>query len=175
REQVLHPVLNQASALLILNYAGAKTVRVSRNALADAPRGAPLGIPGAPASLPAASRLRKDRWTVCSTPDGSVLFVGAGPTGGTPAGDQGLLVTAANQQTYLVWHGHKHLIRRPGDALPALVWSGRPQVNAAQAFLHAVPSGTDLVTPAVPDRGRVVADSKVGQLYGVRSGNRVDA
>jgi type VII secretion protein EccB len=175
REQVLHPVLNQTSALLILNSAGVKTVSVSRKALADAPRGAPLGIPGAPTSLPTAAGLRKEPWTVCSTPDGSVLFVGGGPTGGAALGERGLLVTGPAQQTFLIWHGHKHLIRQPGAVLGALVWSGRPQAAVAQALLHAVASGTDLVTPAVASRGTAVAGGKVGQLYGVRSGDRVDA
>ncbi|MFG2038955.1 type VII secretion protein EccB [Dactylosporangium sp. NPDC048998] len=175
RDEVLHPVLNQASALLILNAAGAPTVVVPRGALAGAPRGETLGIPGAPASLPAANGLRKGAWTVCSTADGSVLFVGGGPSGGAPLGEKGLLVNGPGQQTYLVWHGHKHLIREPGAALPALVWSARPQVAVAQALLHAVPSGTDLVTPAVPDRGRTAPAGKVGQLYGVTSGSRTDA
>ncbi|GAA2386021.1 type VII secretion protein EccB [Dactylosporangium salmoneum] len=175
RDQVLHPVLNQASALLILNSAGAPTVVVSRAALADAPRGETLGIPGAPSSLPPASGLRKAAWTVCSTPEGSVLFVGGGPSGGTPLGDKGVLVTGPGSQTYLVWHGHKHLIREPGAALAALVWSGRPQVAVAQALLHAIPSGTDLVTPPVPDRGKTVPAGKIGQLYGVTSGSRTDA
>nr|BFE64102.1 type VII secretion protein EccB [Dactylosporangium thailandense] len=175
RDDVLHPVLNQASALLILGSAGAPTVVVSRSALSGAPRGETLGIPGAPSSLPPASALLKGPWAVCSTPDGSVLFVGGGPSGGTPAADKGLLMTSADQQTYLLWHGFKHLVRQPGAALPALVWSARPRVAAAQALLHAVPSGTDLVTPAVPDRGRSVPAGRIGQLYGVSAGQRTDA
>ncbi|GAA4243477.1 type VII secretion protein EccB [Dactylosporangium darangshiense] len=175
RDDVLHPVLNQASALLVLNSAGAPTVVVSRSALAGAPRGETLGIAGAPSSLPPASGLRKGAWTVCSNDGGSVLFVGGGPSGGTPLGEKGLLVTGVQQQTYLVWHGHKHLIRQPGAALPALVWSARAQVAVAQALLHAVPSGTDLVTPVVADRGRQVPGGRIGQLYGVTSGSRTDA
>jgi type VII secretion protein EccB len=175
RDRVLHPVLNQASALLIVGSAGAPTVVVPRAALAGAPRGETLGIAGAPASLPAAKGLRKGPWTVCSTPDGSVLFVGGGPSGGTPLGEKGLLVTGPGQQTHLVWHGHKHLIRQPGPVLAALVWSARPRVAVSPALLHAVPSGTDLVTPVVPDRGRTVPAGKIGQLYAVTTGPRTDA
>jgi len=175
REQVLHPVLNQTSALLILNSAGVKTVAVSRAVLAEAPRGVPLGIPGAPASLPAAAGLRKEPWTVCSTPEGSVLFVGARPGGGAALGEHGLLAAGPDQQTFLIWHGYKHLIRQPGAVLGALVWSGRAPVAVAQALLHAIPSGTDLVTPPIANRGAVVTGGKVGQLYGVRTGDRVDA
>jgi type VII secretion protein EccB len=140
---------------------------VSRAALADAPRGETLGIPGAPASLPTPDKLRKGAWTVCSTTDGSVLFVGGGPTGGTPLEEKGLLVTGPGPRTHLLWHGHKHLIRQPASALPALVWSARPAVAVSAALLNAVPSGTDLVTPAVPDRGRSVPEGRIGQLYSV--------
>jgi type VII secretion protein EccB len=176
RDERLHPVLNQASALLILNQPGVKTVSVPAKALADAPRGATLGIPGAPASLPAAANLRRDPWTVCSNAAESVLFITSrGPSGGTGLDGRGLLVTGPTNALYLLVQGHKHLIRQPGAVLPALVWSGRPQVAVAQAFLHAVPSGADLVTPAVADRGRKVAGKVAGQVFGVRSGDRVDA
>ncbi|WP_433212965.1 type VII secretion protein EccB [Dactylosporangium sp. CS-047395] len=172
RDEVLHPVLNQASALLILNSAGAPTVVVGRSAMSDAPRGETLGIPGAPTSLPPASALLKGPWTVCSTPEGSVLLVGWVPSGGTNAEGKGMLVVGPDRQTYLVWHGFKHLIRQPGGALPALVWSARPLVEVAQALLHAIPSGSDLVTPPVPDRGRKVQNGKIGQLYRVTAGQR---
>ncbi|MFB9449852.1 type VII secretion protein EccB [Dactylosporangium vinaceum] len=175
RDDVLHPVLNQASALLILNTAGAATVVVPRSALAAAPRGESLGIPGAPASLPPAAALRKDAWTVCSTPDGSVLFVGGGPSGGTPAKEKGILVNGPDRQAYLLWRGFKHLIRQPGAVLPALVWSSRPVVEVAQALLHAIPSGTDLAIPTIVDRGRTVAAGKVGQVFAVTTGDRQEA
>lgn len=173
RDEHLHPVLNQASALLILNQPGAKTVSVSKVSLQGAPRGATLGIPGAPASLPEAKRLHKGPWTVCSTQAGSVLSIG--PTGdGTPLGAHGLLVTSPAHALYLLAGGQKYLIRQPEAVLPALVWSARTQVPVAQAFLHAVPSGADLVTPQIADRGRKVAGGVVGQVFGVRSGDRVD-
>ena len=174
RDQVLHPVLNQASALLILNSPGAPTVVVARSALAGAPRGQTLGIPGAPSSLPAAGALLRGPWTVCSTPGGSVLMVGRAAARSTPMGDKGMLVSGPGAQTYLLWHGHKHLVRQPGAVLPALVWSARPQTAVAQAFLHAVPSGSDLVTPVVPGRGTVVAEGKVGQLYGATANGHTD-
>ncbi len=176
REERLHPVLNQASALLILNRPGVQTISASRNSLAAAPRGATLGIPGAPASLPAAKGLHRAPWVVCSSDAESTLVIGGTTTGGgTPLGDRGLLVTSPANALYLLFHGRKHLIRQPGAVLPALVWSGRPQTAVAQALLHAIPSGEDLVTPPVPDRGRKFAGRTVGQLFGVRSGDRIDA
>ncbi|GAA3237046.1 type VII secretion protein EccB [Dactylosporangium siamense] len=174
RDEHLHPVLNQASALLILNQPGVKTISVARKALAGAPRGATLGIPGAPASLPAAGRLHRDPWTVCGEKQETTLFL-TPRASGKELGEHGLLVTSPTNALYLLVHGRKHLIRQPGAVLPALVWSGRPQVAVAQALLNAVRSGADLITPAVADRGRKVDQKVVGQLFGVRSGDRVDA
>ncbi len=53
REQKLHPVLNYASALLIVGADRSKTVLVSRRTIDGVPRGLPLGIADAPDSLPA--------------------------------------------------------------------------------------------------------------------------
>ncbi|GAA1549667.1 type VII secretion protein EccB [Dactylosporangium maewongense] len=176
RDQRVHPVLNQASALLIINRAGAKTVSVGRKALAGAPRGAPLGIPGAPASLPPAKSLHRGAWAVCARQGESVLFVGANaPRDGAPLGTGALLAKGTTESLYLVVHGRKHLIRQPGSVLPSLVWSGRGQAKVAQALLHAIPSGPDLVVPDIADRGRKVAAGTVGQLFEVRTGDRADA
>ncbi|MET7420297.1 type VII secretion protein EccB [Dactylosporangium sp. NPDC005555] len=176
REERLHPVLNQASALLILNRAGTKTIEVSRTALAEAPRGTPLGIPGAPASLPAKTKLHRRPWEICTQREASVLFIDANaPRDGMKLEDRALLVTDRTLGLYLVVHQRKHQIRQPSAILPALVWSGRAQTPVAQAFLHAIPSGADLVVPAVEGRGRKVAGGTVGQLFEVRTGDRVDA
>ncbi|GAA0917833.1 hypothetical protein GCM10009558_028250 [Virgisporangium aurantiacum] len=47
---VLHPVVNYASALLIVG--AARTIAVARRSLAGAARGPLLGIPGAPHAVP---------------------------------------------------------------------------------------------------------------------------
>ena len=54
QDGLLHPVLNYASARLLAGGNGSNTVTVSANTLGSASRGAMLGIPGAPDSLPAA-------------------------------------------------------------------------------------------------------------------------
>jgi type VII secretion protein EccB len=176
RDQRVHPVLNQASALLIINRAGAKTVAVTRAALAEAARGAPLGIPGAPASLPAKTRLSRDPWTICSQDAESVLLISIKTINpGKDLAGHGLLASSPTGDLYLLVHGRKHRIRQPGSILAALVWSGRTQTTVAQAFLHAVPSGADLAVPPVADRGRKTAGGTIGQLFEVRTGDRTDA
>src|SRR3712207_5522871 len=68
RNERLHLVVNYASALLLVGSAPPKTVLVSRRSIEGVPRGAPLGIPDAPDSLPAANRVVGVPWSVCSSP-----------------------------------------------------------------------------------------------------------
>lgn len=167
RDQLLHPVLNYTSALLILGVPGVKSIEASRAALADTPRGSAWGIADAPASLPAADHLTRAPWTVCSSGGRSTLFVG-GNKGGDNLGERGLLV-AAGGDTYLLWHGHKHLLREA--VLADLVWNNRTPPAVADGFLNAVPTGTDLATPVIPDRGGPAASppgSRIGQVYAVK-------
>lgn len=71
KQVLLHPVLNLASARLLLNPENFAVVQVSDDIL-DAgkpPRGAVLGIPNAPDRLPTASEAGKPKhWAVCERP-----------------------------------------------------------------------------------------------------------
>ncbi|MFK3981543.1 type VII secretion protein EccB [Micromonospora sp. NPDC050397] len=180
RDDKLHLVLNYASALLIVGGAQPKTVLVSRKSIEGVPRGNTLGISGAPDSLPAANRLSTSAWTVCSTlltVDGaqaprSVLLVGSDVDGGTPLGDDGLLVRHPDGGLYLVWHNRRHLIRDTGLVLSALTWNNERPVPVAPALLNALPAGTDLARVPIPDRGRQSAEvdgARVGEVFVVES------
>lgn len=171
----LHPVLNYASAVLLLG--STQTTQVSASALNGVPRGAPVGIPGAPDELPAAAKMGGDRsWRVCASQDGadstpttSVLIDIPGTPQALPT-SQGVLVGVADDASYLLWYGRRY--RLPGDraSLGVLGYADAPvrQVNAA--FINAVPAGPDLAAPAVPGRGRDGPriggqPTKVGQLF----------
>ncbi|MBX7267160.1 type VII secretion protein EccB [Micromonospora sp. Llam7] len=164
REERLHPVLNYASALLIIGAERPKTVLVSRRSIDGVPRGRPLGIADAPDSLPAAGRLAAAPWTVCSVTatEGrpapwSVLMVGAGSTdgdGGRPLGRDGLLLRDPDGRLHLVWQQRRHLIRDTERVLAALATTRSRAVPVAAALLNAVPAGTDLAPPDPPGLGR---------------------
>ena len=81
----LRPVLNYTSARLLLRQPDVHTVKVSRSAIAGARRGAPVGIAGAPDSLPDARHVVTAPWSVCATQGGngpvSTLIIGAGVNG----------------------------------------------------------------------------------------------
>lgn len=156
REERLQPVLNYTSVLLILNSANPATVIVSRSEIAGVPKSAPVGIAGAPATLPAPANLSSGAWSVCSAADRSMLFVGgiSGSAGGRPLGDRAVLATGADGATYLLFRGHKHLIREAASVLIQLSWNTKPKVRVASALVNAMPTGVDLRRPALDHLAR---------------------
>jgi type VII secretion protein EccB len=165
RDGRLHPVLNFASALLIVG--SARTVTVPRAALGGVPRGVPVGIAGAPDSLPERSRLSGPPWTVCSRGAASVLYVGSRPGGGLPLGDAGLLVATPDGEEYLVWQRHRYHVREPRVVLAAFGWDGQPVFAVAPALVNALPAGVDLARIRL-NRGApssAVRGARVGQVF----------
>ncbi|WP_328417490.1 type VII secretion protein EccB [Micromonospora sp. NBC_00389] len=176
REQKLHPVLNYASALLIVGADRSKTVLVSRRSIDGVPRGLPLGIADAPDSLPAPGRLATGAWTVCSTiPAGagadaprSALLIGTEPAGGRPLGDDALLLRGPDGGLHLVWHQRRYLIRDPSRVLAALATTRARALPVAPALLNSLPAGLDLAPLALPGLGGPatrVPGATIGQVY----------
>ncbi|GAA5177551.1 type VII secretion protein EccB [Rugosimonospora acidiphila] len=169
---VLRPVPNYASALLVIGSGQAHTVSVARRSIARVARGAPLGIAGAPDSLPDVGGLLGAPWTMCADQGGaSTLYIGRAVPGGRPLGDAGLLVRVAGDPSggiSLVWHGHRH--RVTDFALGALAWRGQPVLTVAAALLAAVPAGPDLDTMPITGRGKrsKASFARVGQVFVVR-------
>ena len=191
----MHPVLNYTSGLLIANAPAPAMKNASRESLAKVELGDPLGIPGAPDTLPPAKGgLLKSIWTVCSqTPDSeapqSVLAVGEPVTGGTvlpvpradtPASElRGLLVSDPADRTFLVYNNKRFLI--PASRLQQTrVWFrwNQAALPVSEAWINAVPIGPDLKPPAIPGFGgpsTKIADFEVGQVLRVLSeGNSAD-
>ncbi|NES31279.1 type VII secretion protein EccB [Micromonospora terminaliae] len=180
REEKLHPVLNYASALLVIGADRPKTVLVSRRAIEGVPRGLPLGIADAPDSLPAPGRLATGAWTVCSvtaaeagrTEVRSALLIGRYATGGRPLGDQGLLLRHPDGSLHLLWHERRYLLRDTDRVLAALAATRERAVPVAAALLNTVPAGADLAPPPLPDLGAPserVTGAAVGDVYLVRN------
>ncbi len=174
----LHPILNYASARLIVGSADPQ--QVSANSLRGVPRGAAAGIYGAPDSVPDAASLVGLPWTVCSSPKyattttelATELMVGRALPGGAGLGDKGLLVSQGSTDgtAYLLWHDRRYRI--PNDAaLTALGLTGGRSV-VGSAMLGAIPSGPDLAVPAIPGKGepgRVINDEshQIGDVFQV--------
>ncbi|MGI5224493.1 type VII secretion protein EccB [Actinoallomurus sp. CA-142502] len=175
----LRPVRNYASARLI---GGTKmtTHKVRTKSLDGAPHGQPVGIVGAPDSLPAPADLDQDPWAVCSSAGdtgpaatSTTLAVGASTTGDDPlTAGEGMLVTGPDSAVYLVWQGSRLRIDQKSGAMSALGYAGRPPSPVSAAFLDALPAGPDLTAPAVPGMGTAgpALDghaTRVGQVFRV--------
>jgi type VII secretion protein EccB len=158
---VLHPVLNYTSARLIVGGDGATTISVSHADLAATARGTPLGIPGAPDSLPAAADLLIGGWSVCSSADAtSAALIAGEAAGGRSLGDDAVYGQTSNGNQYLVWHDRRYLIADPRVVVPVpLKGAGSPR-PIPDVVINSLPPGSDL--KAIPiDRGH---PSSVGDL-----------
>ncbi|MER7010308.1 type VII secretion protein EccB [Saccharopolyspora sp. NPDC000359] len=177
----LRPVLNFASARLLVNSAQGTVVSVSAKSLQDAPRGLPLGIPDAPDSLPGADALSSAPWYVCadtmhdeSNTPWPVTDVQVRDLGGTPIDeDHGLLVSTPDSVTYLVWHGSRFRIQSRA-VLDALGYDAVRPLPVAPSWVQALPSGPDLAAPDVQGLGGTGpavkgVPGRIGQVYEVQN------
>jgi type VII secretion protein EccB len=180
REQRLHPVLNYASALLVIGAERPKTVLVSRRAIEGVPRGLPLGIPDAPDSLPARARLSTGPWTVCSVATTeaeraaprSALLIGSAPAGGRAPGGDAVLLRAPDGGLHLLWRARRYLLRDSVRVLAALATTPQRAVPAAPALLDSVPAGADLAPLELPGLGGPapgVPGAAVGHVFLIRN------
>ncbi|MBO0870872.1 MAG: type VII secretion protein EccB, partial [Micromonosporaceae bacterium] len=176
----LHPILNWTSALLIVKQAQPPVQTMSQVSLRDVPRGEPVGIVGAPDTLPPATALVDLPWGVCGAPRSigsavwsTVVLVGSTPAGGHLLGsNEALLVTAADAggARFVLLAGHRLRVPNAG-VLAALGWVGATPTSVGEALLDALPPGPDLAPPVVPGAGQPAVptvggkSTRVGQLF----------
>jgi type VII secretion protein EccB len=179
QDGALHPVLNYASARLLAGGNGEATVTVPPDKLAKAPRGAQIGIPGAPDSLPAASALVSTQWTSCSrtTQDApasaepaSTLLLGPPASGIELPRDQAVVVRVPEGERYLVTAGRRYKLTP--DAAAALQFDTYPAIAVSSRWIGTVAAGRDLTYRAVEDAGQIGprvgnTETKVGSVLGV--------
>lgn len=142
----LHPVVNYTSALLALDQHVEVSI-VPRSTLAGIPHGPPIGIPGAPDSLPAKEQLLSDDWSMCdqSTVDSGggrtdtpMLLVGQLPAQGRSLNNDALLVHSGNR-VYVVHEGYRHEVASGVDL--ALKLDKESPVSVNGAWLDSLPAG----------------------------------
>ncbi|MFI7336925.1 type VII secretion protein EccB [Streptomyces sp. NPDC050085] len=174
----LHPVLNEASARLV---AGSRmTVRQAAAAsLQDAPRGALIGLVGAPDGLPASTG--DATWAVCAgaqpagaaggtKPLTSLVVDGPAELGDGLGADRGVLVTAPGQGQQLVWNGRRFRVGASGGTVATLGWAGITPVPVDASFLTALDAGPQLAPPEIAGRGQAGPSlaggaTRIGQLF----------
>jgi type VII secretion protein EccB len=169
----LRPVLNYTSARLAAG-GSATVISVAAASLTGVAVGTPIGIPGAPDTLPRPDRLSRDAWTVCAEtaepdrPNRTALVIGSTP-GRDLQASQGLLVTTADDTWHLVWQGRRYRLAGP-DVAVALGYGTVAPVPVTPAWLNPIPPGRDLAFVKVAGlggRGPAVGGrpGTVGQVY----------
>ncbi|MFE6904683.1 type VII secretion protein EccB, partial [Streptomyces sp. NPDC057717] len=181
----LRPVRNYASARLI-GGADLKTTDVRTSSLRDTPTGTPVGILGAPDSVPSPGDLEGGPWQVCSTVQrketaggsmvetaATTLVAGAPLDGDGVGAGEGLLVAGPDKATYLVWQGSRLRLDTSSGAAASLGYGSVTPRPVSAAFLDALVSGPALAPPAVQGQGTAgpILDgrnSMVGQVFQVQ-------
>ncbi|TDC62682.1 type VII secretion protein EccB [Streptomyces hainanensis] len=154
---VVHPALNLASAMLL---GGGEVTKVKQSVLDEAPRGLPVGIPGAPDALPGTGDLVDDDWTLCvvpsetgGTPTATALYVSvpgvAPPADQEPAGGATVLAQAEDGAFWLLTEGRRYSLETPIRDLLGLQ-SVEP-VRLPHEIIAAMPEGPALTIPAPGD------------------------
>ncbi|HWS32076.1 MAG TPA: type VII secretion protein EccB [Actinoplanes sp.] len=150
----LNPALNFASAKLAAGRPGPQVFRIAAKSLTGTPRGVTIGIPGAPASLPAPAQQARLPWAMCGVPGDrpqSILLVGSTGPAGAPLAAKALLATDRDQ-VHLIWQGRKHPVVDPDTTVQALFGAVQP-IRLGTAWLNALPSGADIAPINVNNRG----------------------
>jgi type VII secretion protein EccB len=158
--EVLHPVLNLASARLIMKT-NADPQAIPESQLSGGKRGPMLGIPGAPQYLGTPLADDEMQWAVC---DGSgdaqqdtTVAVGQseGPLSHRLASRQSVLVTPAfGGSTYLLYDGHRAVVDLAESAVVrALGLDGRIPSVVSPVLLNAVPEAPPITAPRIRNAG----------------------
>lgn len=164
----LHPVLNLASARLIMKIS-ADPQPMAASAFGRSKMGPLLGIPGAPQFLGKPLDGSESQWTVCDSGDRTTVIVGARPQSTVLGRDQALLVTpTTGGSTYLLFDGRRAVVN-PNDAAVArgLGLDGQLPLHVSPTLLNLVPETSPIAPPPIPDVGQRGPDS----LPGFRVGN----
>lgn len=178
-QKVLHPVLNMASARLLLDPARARVVVVEDDVVDRYPRrGATIGIPYAPDKLPTPTQARTPKtWAVCDrdgrdvagvTTDQAVLVLDQGDAqrlrdGHRLTGGRTLYVKGPDGTEYLVDAGGtayrlegqaQGMTAQQEKALRIALFGtdGRPQAVTAQ-WLRTLAAGDPISLPRIPGSG----------------------
>lgn len=178
----LRPVLNYSSARLAAGTSGSgSVVSVSPGSLSGVPVGQPIGIAGAPDSLPPANKLDGGPWTVCVQPPGSdpatkgpaVTVLLSRPPSPAIGDEQAMLVSTSDGVPFLVWKGKR--FRLSGRGVKASLGYGNARTLAVTpAWLNPIPQGSDIDVPGIPGIGQPGPaiegrQSRIGQIYEVRN------
>ncbi|MFC4604685.1 type VII secretion protein EccB [Rhodococcus kronopolitis] len=168
----LHPALNLASARLI-SGSSAAPVTVKESELGSRPRGALVGIPGAPSALPDGEL---SSWSVCDTLDAggnrvvSTAVLGVDPVLGEQAAaltDSQALLARGSGGVFLVRAGTRSRVDLDDHAVSlAFGLDGVEPRPVSAGLLAAIPEAPALTPPQIDGRGELPSYSLGGKTVG---------
>jgi len=158
--ETLHPVLNLASARLIVRT-NADPQPIPESALGHGNRGPLLGIPGAPQFVGMPLAEDELRWTVCdaggSTSPSTTVVIGRaeGPRSHPLANEQSLLVKpVSGGSTYLLYDGRRAVVNLGEPAVArALGLDGEVPFAVSATLLNAIPEAPPITAPQIFNAG----------------------
>ncbi|WP_282776053.1 type VII secretion protein EccB [Nocardia sp. CC201C] len=192
--KTLHPVLNLASARLIMGSNESPT-SVKDNKLNSLPRGPLLGIPGAPAALPGSGQGDRSQWTLCDTVQLSASGGAAASQGATTTAiagklelsdrmnnvaDNDALLVRAGDKTYLIYDGKRAEIDTANAVMQRSLRLADQQPRPITAGLLGAATEVPSLTPPVIERGGEpgpgrLADIPIGGVIRVTGLSDADA
>ncbi|MFB7877986.1 type VII secretion protein EccB [Nocardia sp. NPDC056064] len=192
-EKTLHPVLNLASARLIVGDAQTpKSVKDDK--LGSLPRGPLLGIPGAPAAMPGSGQGASSQWTLCETTQLSASGSASGATGGTTTAivgglatgerigvtaDDDALLVRRDDKTYLVHRGTRAEIDPANSVVSRTLGLTDQQARPmGSAVLGATTQAPPLAVPTIDRAGEPgpgkLSNVPIGGIISVRGVRAAD-
>jgi type VII secretion protein EccB len=169
-EGVLHPVINTASARLLLPSEGFEVIDTDQASIAGTSVGDTLGIVGAPDELPAPGNLRNTGWSACVTDD-AALDVRIAAAGGPTTATGRAAVVRTDGALYVV-SGERSFAVSDVDAAAVLRAAGitaLDPVDVPTDWLNLYAPATELAPLEVANLGEPVGGSslRVGDVVHV--------
>lgn len=166
-KKTLYPVINTTSARLLIPAGEFKVVTVNDDKIATTPRGAAIGILGAPDSLTPPSRLSRTGWVSCVGQSGGLrTVVGPGASSAPAAGSATVVRTA--EGLFVVTGGYRLPVK--GDEAAAVLRQLRLEsvtpIPAPAAWTSLFPQGPTLGAFRIPDAGKARAGLPPGAVVG---------
>ena len=161
---VLYPVINTASARLLIPAGKFSVITTDQKTLADIPIGSAIGIPGAPDNLPAPGSLVRDGWTACVTGEAQTA-VTLPATHLLEPTDNATLVKVGTQLSVITGENRYTVDRAEADSvLRAVGLDASSAVDVDSRWLSLFEPGAPLTPITVPDAGDAIPGSnlKVG-------------
>ena len=164
---VLHPVINTASARLLLPANDYGVISTDQSTLAGTPVGDTLGITGAPDELPPVANLINTGWSACVADDAQLDVRISETTTPTPATDRAVVVSV-DGILHVVQGGRSFAVSSEvADAvLRAAGIASLDPVTVPAAWLDLFTAGTALTPITLQNYGQEVTGTslRVGQV-----------